>query len=289
MGRRTSTKLKNMTPERVAENAAARRLKAMNDVADKIGLPEAQRDVDGIRWDEKTAIVDGHNRPTDRTVRKLTRVEKLRNAGVLEQHEANACEKYSDVAELAWATTGCTANYEGMGGGNYVGATARAHMVNRQIADARDDYAYMAKAVPDQYRTVFEAVICHNASIASVAGERFSALGRSQREHKTRAIVKLCANLVHGVIGHRLPITDAAAAPAPPLATVVALPIPPRVRTTDRIDAEIALKPEATTILMSEDVLAALVRELNLDAAPETYAGLVILRRPSWVWAWILQ
>lgn len=288
MGRR-STKLKNMTPERVAENAASRRLKAMNDVADKIGLPEAQRDVDSIRWDEKTAIVDGFNRPTDRTVRKLTRVEKLRNAGVLEQHEADACDKYSDVAELAWATTGCTANYGGMGSGNYVGATARAHMVNRQIADARDDYSYMAKAVPDQYRAIFEAVICHNASIASVGGERLSTLGRSQREHKTRAIVKLCANLVHGVIAHRLPISGAAVGPAVQPSEAVQISLTPRERISDRISLEVAMKAEATTILMSEDVLAALVRELGLDATPETYQGLAILRRPSWVWAWILQ
>lgn len=286
MAKRNGLKIKRMTPEKVAEKRAAARLKVVNEIGAAIGIPEMQRRSDQVEIRDVEQL-DGAAVAIKQTLRKLTRVEKLRRSGVLEAHEADACEWYADRAALAWDTVGCTANYDGVGSANYVGAADRAHMVSSRIAEARADYGYASKAVPIQYLGIFEAVICENSAIAAVAAETFSALGRSQREHKTRAIVKLCANLVHGVIAHRLPIEAALTAKSQPVAEPTTEDLRPRL--SDEIGTEIGRKSGATQILMSADVLAALMREEGLDDRPESWSGLEIIVSPHWSWAWIVQ
>lgn len=174
-------------------------------VAAGAGLPDAQRDPDRLTI-IKVPQIAHEPRTADRTVRKLTRVEMLRNAGVLEQHEADACEYFADVAALAWDTVRVTANYSPASGGG--GATAPDHLAAKtnEIAEARDDYRFAERFIPPQYIRLFEAVVCRNETIATVAGIMHGELGRSQREEKARRIIKLCANLLHQGVGHRLTI-----------------------------------------------------------------------------------
>jgi hypothetical protein len=205
MAKRTKSKVKSMSPEKVAQREERRWQEAVNDIGAAIGMPEAQRNPKTVQL-ATTAIVDGYSRPMSKTLRKLTPVDRLRKAGVLEFHEAEACEDYASIMARAWDTVGCTANYSGMGSGNYSDAAKRAHRQTEDQIEARANYWFARSALPEQYVPVFEAVICHNATIANIAGEKFSALGRSQREHKTRAIIKLCANLLHGAVGNRLTV-----------------------------------------------------------------------------------
>jgi hypothetical protein len=174
-------------------------------VAARTGLPDAQRDPDRLTV-VKVPQMANEPRTADRTVRKLTRVEMLRRSGVLEQHEADACEFFADVACLAWDTVRTTANWSPTGGGG--GASAPDHLAAKtiEIAEARDDYRFAVRFIPTQYLPLFEAVICRNDTVGNVAGIAYPALGRSQREQKARTIVKLCANLLHQGVGHRLTI-----------------------------------------------------------------------------------
>src|SRR5687768_6283598 len=94
-----------------------RRAKATEDpalaLARSLGVPEAQR----IRGD--LTIVPVANRSEadqrhalrsgkTRTVRKLTRIEKLLRAGTVAPHEAAACAWYARAHELGYATLGLT-------------------------------------------------------------------------------------------------------------------------------------------------------------------------------------
>jgi hypothetical protein len=174
-------------------------------IAAATGLPDAQRDPGGLAI-VKVPQIGTEPRTAERTVRKLSRVEMLRRSGVLDPHEADACEYYADTAALAWDTVRCTANYALGGGGG--GASAPDHLAAKtiEIADARDDYRFAERFIPQQYIRLFEAVICRNETIGTVAGVVYGELGRSQREEKVRRIVKLCANLLHTGVGHRLTI-----------------------------------------------------------------------------------
>lgn len=205
MAKKASRKVRAMSPQALAAKRQARRAQEIGETAAIVGLPEAQRDADALTI-VRVPQIGVNPRTTDRTVRRLTRVEKLRAAGVLEEHEALACEWYCDVQALAWDTVRCTSRYDIAGGGGGATAPDRLAAATIAIAEARDDYAYAKAAIPSIYVAMFEAIVCRNASISAEGERLFGHLQRSQRESKVRAAFKLCANRLHGQIGHRLSI-----------------------------------------------------------------------------------
>lgn len=126
-----------------------------------IGLPEVQ-----LRRGFK--IVDAQSR-TDadhrhamrskqvRTLRKLTRTEKLYRAGVIDMEQANACEWFMNAHTLGYDTVGITANY---GGARCGGHTGHTHMArNRAQMAARDDYQFARSGISPLLLPLLEGVL----------------------------------------------------------------------------------------------------------------------------------
>ena len=127
-----------------------------------------------------------------RTIRKLTRVELLVQAGVISPDQALACEWYAAAYELGFQTVGCTANYGGAGGGGFGASDLLAR--HKVQADARADYYYARQAIPDHLLWLFEAVVLNT-------GEPPANLNRPNRLR-----FSLAAHLLHGQIGHVLAV-----------------------------------------------------------------------------------
>jgi hypothetical protein len=269
-------------------NPKAARLEQAAAVA---GVPEIQRD---------PAILDvvavprlpGQATPIAETVRKLTRVEVLQRSGVLEAHEAAACEWYAGVHALAFDTIGCTANYEGRSGGGFGAMDLLARHAAQ--AHAREDYRMACEHVPAQYRGIFEAVVCRNETLASVAAAAFDAK-RSQGESKVRSAVKLCANLLYGRIAPLLNVPELAvpARPSAPKApearpTAAAELLVPQLRAAIARAREGAIIP--THLFIAPMTLRALGREMGEDlaAAGAEFDGLAIEIREKWNWGLLL-
>jgi hypothetical protein len=183
---------------------AARR-REIRQVAAAVGVPDAQRDPDRLTL-ERVPQIGSAPRTLDKTVRRLSRVEALRRSGVIELHEAQACEWFAENRALAWDTVRVTGNYDGPSGGGAASAPDYLAARNIEIAHARDDYRYAIGFIPAHFLPLFEAVVCENVTIAAVAETAFTSLKRSQAEEKTRLALKLCANLLHGGVSSRLPI-----------------------------------------------------------------------------------
>ena len=135
-------KIRNVSAERVE----ARRQRHLANTAALVGLPDAQRG-HAIAIAEAPQIGTEPS-PIKETIRKLTRVELLARSGVLEPHEKAACEWFADAHALAFDTVGCTANYEGRGGGGF-GAMDLLARYSAQ-ARARDDYRLACTFIPER-------------------------------------------------------------------------------------------------------------------------------------------
>jgi hypothetical protein len=173
------------------------------------GVPDSQRDVANLELHQVPQIANEPT-PIKETVRKLTHIEQLQRRGVLEPHQAAACEWYADAHALGFDTIGCTANYDGGGGGGGIAAFDLCARFKHQM-EARENYAWARQFVPKPYRALFDDIIINRATIAGVAAVTF-ANKRSQAESKARAALQLCANLLHDGIKALLPI-DAAPPP----------------------------------------------------------------------------
>src|SRR5438045_4137110 len=117
MARRKSKRAAPVTPERARARLAAR----ITQAAAVAGVPKSQRNPDGLVLHQVPQI-GNEPTPIKETVRKLTCIERLARGGVLEPHEAAACEWYADRHTLGYDTISCTANYEGRSGGGGIGA-----------------------------------------------------------------------------------------------------------------------------------------------------------------------
>lgn len=141
--------------------------------------------------DQRASVRSGETR----TVRRLTRVERLTRAGVITLDQALACEWYSGAYELGFQTVGCTANYMGAGGGGFGSGDLLARY--KAQGEARANYHYARQAIPSHLIGLFEAIVLHGGNEPG----RWSMIGK---EDKIR--FSLAAFLLHGQIGHMLAI-----------------------------------------------------------------------------------
>lgn len=141
--------------------------------------------------DQRASIRSGETK----TVRRLTRVERLTRAGVISADQAAACEWYAAAHELGFQTVGCTANYLGTGGGGFGSSDLFARY--RAQGEARANYFYARQAIPDNLLGLFEAIVLHGGDQPG----RWWMIGK---EDKLR--FSLAAFLLHGQIGHLLAI-----------------------------------------------------------------------------------
>jgi hypothetical protein len=163
-------------------------------------LPEAQ----ARRADYRLVDVANHTDADQRhmvrsgekkTLRKMTRVERLTRAGVISPDQALACEWYAHAYELGFQTVGCTANYMGAGGGGF-GATDLFARYKAQ-GEARANYHYARQAIPNHLLGLFEAIVLHGGDEPG----RWTAISK-----RDKTAFSLAAFLLHGQIGHMLAI-----------------------------------------------------------------------------------
>jgi hypothetical protein len=138
--------------------------------------------------DQRAMVRSGEKR----TIRRKTRVELMRDAGVINADQALACEWYATAFETGFQTVGCTANYEGAGGGGFGSSDLLARY--KAQAEARENYHYARLSIPRQLTGIFDEVV----------------LGTGRPPHmmrrEDRLRFSLAAFLLHGQIGHMLAI-----------------------------------------------------------------------------------
>ncbi len=137
--------------------------------------------------DQRASVRSGETK----TVRKLTRVERLQKADVITAEQALACEWYASAYELGFQTVGCTANYSGAGGGGFGSSDLFARY--KAQGEARDNYRYARSAIPRALLPLFEQVVLE--------------MGQPDIRHLTkeqRLRFSMAAYLLHGQVGHWL-------------------------------------------------------------------------------------
>jgi len=268
-----------------------RQMQQLLEIAATTGLPAAQRDPDMIASLKVPQIGDAP-RVADRTVRRRSRVECLARAGVLEPHEAQACEWYAERVALAWDTTGCTANYEGGGSGGSADAPDRAMAKNQEISWARDDCREIRAMLGGAMTDAFEAIVCRNEAMGPTAAGAFPQLGRSAAEDRLRVTVKFCANKVHERFASLMRWLDAPAVAVKPVAKAPTTPPPAKpapVSIVDEIAAAVAMRTDAAALWVSSEVLALLKAAVAPGVmALETFGGLPVVERPNWRWGYVI-
>ena len=261
------------------------------------GVPEAQRDPATLVIVKVPAIGDGP-RSADETVRKLTKVERMRRSGVLEPHEAAACERFADLAALAWDTTGCTAAYDIVstgGGPAHAPDTLMAKTIDIQYA--RDEYGRLVDGIPAAYLKPFEAVICRNQGVGLVAADAFETLARSRAEERLRTVIRFVANKIAERLGSQLAMADALPPrpPSPRPTVTQQAPSEPRVSLFDRISAAVdradSRGEEPTELHIGKPAHDELLRELGrpIDAEITSFRELGVVLRPDWGFSWVAR
>jgi hypothetical protein len=302
MGKAKKRSAPQTTEQRQAKAVERHNLKIV-DAARVAGVPDAQRNTDQLELAQVPSIGNGPT-PIKETVRRLTSIERLKRSGVLEPHEAAACEWYADRYALGFDTIKCTANYEGGGSGGGDGCFDLVARYSAQM-HAREDYHWAKSFIPAQYVILFEAIVCRGEVISGIATQVFN-LQRSQAENKTRIALKFCANLLHTGIASQLPID----APAPPrLEQVPATPTPPsdeaepgrRGSICADLDEQLLRATYAGAgvgcILIAPMTLMMLFKELGVDCPSDpaalaaieglTYAGVPLEVRLGWPWGYV--
>lgn len=125
------------------------------------------------------------------TVRRLTRVELLNRAGIIDSDQQAACEWYLDAYEVGYQTIGCTANYLGAGGGGFGSSDLLARY--KAQAEARENYLYARIAIPYHMRKLFDRIVIGPMDIRTITKQERLEFG-------------MAAFLLHGQIGHLLAI-----------------------------------------------------------------------------------
>lgn len=174
-----------------------------------LGLPEAQI----ARGDFRPAAVANYTERDQRhmvrsgekqTVRRMTRIERLRAAGTIDKHEAQACEWYAEQHALGYDTICMVANYGRSSGGKVGNHDLFAQY--RIQAEARANYAFARVVLPAHWLPMFEAIVLDGRALGEAGMGLYEQLGKSQRAAKLRAAFRLVANVLHGRIAHCLPV-----------------------------------------------------------------------------------
>ena len=291
MKRRKKTSSKVATPEKLRRQHE----KKLQDTSAIVDLPQAQR-AEGTLVLHLVPQIGQEPTPVKQTVRKLTRIEQLARSGVLEPHEAAACEKYADWHQAGFEVgLGCTANYEGRSGGGNGAPDLLARYKAQQLA--REDYLWARTFIPAAYLRLFEGIVLGSDTIGDIASQAFEQLKRSQAEHKTRVALKFCANLLHGGIGPLLaidaPAPKASAEPAAPPAREERAGAEPPAHQVGLAVCEGILRAhvegrKVAAIVVAVPTLAALERELGCTGLTE-YQGLPVVPRIGWAWGYLLD
>ena len=167
-------------------------------LARSIGVPAAQLD-HGLAIQDVANRTEADQRHSlrskeTRTVRKLTRIDKLKAAGTISREEAQACEWYAEAHALGYETLGITADYERSGGGGDCVITHLAKYKAQQ--EARANYAFARSVLPAPALGLFERVV--------IGGEAIGGKGRAHELLRKR--FRLTAAVLHERILHLLPI-----------------------------------------------------------------------------------
>lgn len=274
--------------------SARQRMDQLIDIARQTGVPAAQRDPELIDRLKVPQIGDAP-RTADFTVRKLTRVERMARAGVLEPHEVDACQWFADIAALAWDTTGCTANYEGGGSGGSAHAPDRLMAKNEAVAYARDDYREARTLMPGPWADLFEGIVCRNEALGPAAATAFPQLQRSAAGERARTVLKFCASKLHERFGRSMGWRDAPVVKtAAPIAGPTPTPVPAARRDLlPEIEAAIELRAiagaPAGELWLAAALRDALAKEIGCDARSLVDVNGVPARvRDGWSWGWVL-
>jgi hypothetical protein len=138
--------------------------------------------------DQRAMVRSGETK----TLRRLTRIELMHKAGIINAEQAQACEFYAAAYQLGFQTIGCTANYGGAGGGGF-GSTDLLARYKAQ-AEARENYHYARLAVPKHLLPSLDAVVLETGHPPH----------KMRKEEKLR--FSLAAFLLHGQVAHLLSV-----------------------------------------------------------------------------------
>jgi len=102
-----------------------------------------------------------------RTIRRLTRIEKLERRGVIDKREGAACEWYATAHAARYDTCGITANYgESSGAAN----TNFDHLPKTKLQwDALTHYDMARQAIPPMVRPMFERIVLEGRPLGKLA------------------------------------------------------------------------------------------------------------------------
>ncbi len=115
-----------------------------------------------------------------RTIRRLTKIEKLHRAGILDQREAAACQWYAEAHACRYDTTGVTAAYGETGG---AARTNFDHLPKtRQQEDAYRNFDAARAVIPPMVRPMFEAVVLFGRPLGRLS-ITFRATARKLLDH----------------------------------------------------------------------------------------------------------
>lgn len=103
----------------------------------------------------------------DRTIRRLTRIEKLVTRHVISKDEAKACEWYAAAHAARYDTTGTTANY---GESNGAANTNFDHLPKTKLQwDALAHYDMAREAIPPMTRPMFDRIVLEGRPLGKLA------------------------------------------------------------------------------------------------------------------------
>lgn len=134
--------------------------------------------------DQRTMVRSGNKQ----TIRRKTRIEMLRDSGVINQEQAVACEWYAAAHELGFGTIGCTANYAGAGGGVFGSSDLLARY--KAQSEARENFYYARQSIPAHLIPSLDAVALETGRPPQMM----------RKAEKLR--FSLAAFLLHGQIAH---------------------------------------------------------------------------------------
>lgn len=179
--------------QKTPEQKLAKRMRELSGV----GFPMAQaRTADFVLKDVQNHT-DADQRHMVRssetkTIRRKTRIEKLRDAGVIDRDQAEACDWYLEAHTMGYETLGIVADYGRSGSGS---GGAYSHLARYKAQqEAREDYAFARAGIEPWLISLFERVVLHGDSLNANGGS------------KVTPQFRLAAWQLHGRIAHMLPI-----------------------------------------------------------------------------------